>query len=139
METISEMLRARTRDERPGLVAGDSQWSWADVVRLSRARAGLAAALLSGGPPHICVLLDNVPEFCFWLGASALGGSVLVGGNPNHRGDELARDIAHTECQVLVTDLAHLPLVEGLDLGPGIGRPDSDNPRVLVIDSPGYE
>ncbi len=89
--------------------------------------------------PHICVLLDNVPEFCFWLGATALAGNVVVGGNPSHRGDELARDISHTECQLLVTDIAHLPLVEGLDLGPAIGRPGRDNPRVLVVDTPGYE
>ncbi len=139
METISEMLRARIGDERPGLLAGDSQWSWADVVGGSRVRAGLAAELFGAGTPHMCVLLDNVPEFCFWLGAAALGGSVVVGGNPNHRGDELARDIAHTECRLLVTDLDHLPLVEGLDLGPGIGRPGPDNPRVLVIDTPEYE
>ncbi len=139
METISEMLRARAGDERPGLLAGDLAWSWAEVVDRSRVRAGLAADLLAPGPPHICVLLDNVAEFCLWLGAAALGGNVVVGGNPSHRGDEIARDISHTECQLLVTDLAHLPLVEGLDLGPAIGEPSSGNPRVLVIDTPGYE
>lgn len=139
METISEMLRARAGDDRPGLLAGDLAWSWAEVVEQSRIRAGLATALLGPGVPHVCVLLDNVPEFCFWLGAAALGGYVVVGGNPSHRGDELARDISHTECQLLVTDTAHLPLVEGLDLGPAIGRPGGDNPRVLVIDTPGYD
>jgi fatty-acyl-CoA synthase len=139
METIAEMLRARAEDGRPGLLAGDQAWSWADVVDRSRIRAGLAAALLGLGVPHICVLLDNVPEFCFWLGAAALAGNVVVGGNPSHRGDELARDISHTECQLLVTDGAHLPLVEGLDLGPAIGRPGRDNPRVLVVDTPQYE
>ena len=139
METISEMLRARVDDERRGLLAGDLSWSWAEVVGESRARAGLANELLRPGPAHICVLLDNIPEFCFWLGAAALGGTVVVGGNPNHRGDELARDISHTECQLLVTDRAHLSLVEGLDLGPSIGKPGGDSRNVLVIDTPGYE
>ena len=66
-----------------------------------------------------------------------LGGDVVVGGNPNHRGDELASDISHTECRLVVTDSAHLPLIEGLDLGQAIGRPGRDNPRVLVIDHAG--
>jgi len=139
METISEMLGTRSGDTRPGLVAGDESWSWSEVVDLSRSRAALAADLLDPGPPHICVLLDNVPEFCFWLGGAALGGTVLVGGNPNHRGDELARDISHTECQILVTDTAHLPLVDGLDLGPAIGKVTGGNPRVLLVDSPEYQ
>ena len=38
-----------------------------------------------------------------------------------------------------MTDEAHLPLVEGLDLGPAIGVPGSDNRSVLVIDTPRYE
>ncbi|MFZ0668183.1 MAG: AMP-binding protein [Acidimicrobiales bacterium] len=139
METISEMLLARTGDPRPGLLAGEASWTWAEVIDESLARRDLASSLLGGGPPHICVLLDNVPEFCFWLGATALGGMVLVGGNSSHRGDELARDISHTECQLLVTDLAHLPLVDGLHLGAGIGTVHTGNPRVLVVDSPGFD
>ena len=38
-----------------------------------------------------------------------------------------------------MTDSGHLPLVDGLDLGPAIGVADARNPRVLVIDSPRYE
>jgi fatty-acyl-CoA synthase len=139
METISEILCARATDQAPGLVYGDSSWTWAEAVSCSRARAALATGLISDGPPHICVLLDNVPEFSFWLGATALSGHVLVGGNPNHRGDELSRDISHTECQLLVTDIAHLPLVDGLGLGPAIGVAAQENPRILLIDSARYQ
>jgi fatty-acyl-CoA synthase len=139
METISEMIHARADDQAPGLVVGDSSWTWAETVGCSRARASLAATLVSDGPPHICVLLDNVPEFSFWLGATALAGHVLVGGNPNHSRDELSRDIAHTECQLVVTDMAHLPLVDGLDLGPAIGVATEENPRILLVDSARYE
>jgi fatty-acyl-CoA synthase len=139
METIFEMVRARETDDAPGLVAGDSSWTWREAVSHSGARAAYASTLFSEGPPHICVLLDNVPEFSFWLGAAALAGHVLVGGNPNHRGDELARDISHTECQMVVTDTAHLPLVEGLDLGTAIGIASGENPRILLVDSALYE
>ena len=139
MDTISEMICARADDDSQGLVANDRSWSWAEAVRSSSERAALSRKLMRPGPPHICVLLDNVPEFSFWLGATALAGHVLVGGNPNHRGDELSRDISHTECQLLVTDSGHLPLVDGLDLGQAIGVANVENPRVLVVDSPGYE
>jgi fatty-acyl-CoA synthase len=138
MDTIAEGLAAVAGIERPGLLAGDAAWTWAEVVAQSKIRASLAAERLAPGPQHICVLLDNVPEFCFWLGATALAGTVIVGGNSSHRGEELARDMSHTECQLLVTDTAHLPLVDGLDLGPAIGKAATGNPQVLVVDSPTY-
>jgi fatty-acyl-CoA synthase len=138
VETIADGLEARSGDHRPGLVAGDSTWTWAQVVSHSRTRAALIASVLGGGPPHVCVLLDNVPEFCFWLGGTALAGAVLVGGNPSHRGEELARDISHTECQLVVTDTEHVGLLEGLDLGPAIGKAARDSSRILVVDSPAY-
>lgn len=49
----------------------------------------------------------------------------MAGINPTRRGPELARDILHTDCRVLVTERAHLPLLDGLTL-PGV--------RVLVTD-----
>jgi fatty-acyl-CoA synthase len=84
----------------------------------------------------VAVLLDNVPEFVFWLEATALVGAVMVGANPTHRGDELARDLSHTDCQLLITDRTYLPLVDGLTIGPTIGTVTAANPRVLVIDAP---
>jgi fatty-acyl-CoA synthase len=66
------------------------------------------------------------------MGAAALAGAVLVGGNPTHRGDELARDLSHTECQLLVTNSRYRTLVGGYDLGASL--PQS---RILVIDDPG--
>jgi acyl-CoA synthetase (AMP-forming)/AMP-acid ligase II len=67
----------------------------------------------------------------FWMGAAALAGAVLVGGNPTHRGEELARDLSHTECQLLVTDRGYRTLVEGHDLGPALPAE-----RILVVDDP---
>jgi fatty-acyl-CoA synthase len=137
MDTIAHHLLARAGDPRPGLLSGDRSWTWAEVVETSAQRAAWLAEVRQGGPFHVALLLDNVPDFCFWLGATALAGAVVVGANPTHRGSELARDLAHTRCQLLVTDTAHLPLVEGLDLGPALGVASATNPRVVVVDDPG--
>ncbi|GAA1231045.1 AMP-binding protein [Streptomyces aureus] len=94
------------------------------------ARAALLADLLPrGADPHLGVLLDNTPEFPLWLSAAALAGAAVAGVNPTRRGPELARDILHTDCRVLVTERAHLPLLDGLRL-PGV--------RILVTDSDAY-
>jgi fatty-acyl-CoA synthase len=138
MDTIAHFLLARAEDDHTGLVAGDESWTWAEVVTAGRSRADFLAASVLPGPPHAAVLLDNVPEFAFWLGAAAVAGVAVVGANPTHSGPELARDIAHTRCQWLVTDRAHLPLVEGFDLGDALGTASAANPRVLVVDDPGY-
>jgi fatty-acyl-CoA synthase len=131
METIDEMIRLRAGDDGTGLVFGDRRWSHREVVEAQAARAALLSALRQPGPFHVAVLLDNVPEFVFWLGGAALAGAVLVGANPTHRGDELARDLTHTECQLLVTNAAYRPLVEGVDLGAALPAD-----RVLTIDDP---
>ena len=138
MDTMAELLRARVGDPHVGLMADDETWTWDDVVAAAATRAAVLAERRGPGPFHVATLLDNVPEHVLWLSAAALAGAVLVGGNTTHRGGDLARDLAHTECQLLVTDTAHLPLVDGLDLGPGIGPVEGAGPRVVVVDDPGY-
>ena len=135
MDTMDELFRARAGDPHLGLVAGEDEWRWDQVVAAGAARAALLASLRRPGPFHVATLLDNVPEHVFWMAAAAVSGAVVVGGNTTHRGAELARDLAHTQSQVLVTDTAHLRLVDGLDLGPGIGVAGADNDRVVVVDS----
>ncbi len=129
MSTIDELIRRRAGDDRPGLLAGDRSWTHAEVVRAQGERAAVLASLRRPGPFHVALLSDNVPEYLFWLGGAALAGAVLVGGNPTHRGDELARDLSHTECQLLITDADHVGLVDGHDLGPSLPAD-----RILVID-----
>ena len=75
--------------------------------------------------------MDNVPEFPMWLGAAALVGGVIVGINPTRRGPELARDITHAGCQLIVTEAAYHDLLGGLDL-------DLSADRVLQVDSAPY-
>ena len=55
----------------------------------------------------------------------------MVGINPTRQGEELARDIRHTDCQLIVTESHHLPLLDGLDVG-------VDRDRILVVDDPAY-
>jgi fatty-acyl-CoA synthase len=135
---MAHLLARLAEERRPGLAFGEQRWSWAQVLEAASGRAALLGRLLEPGPPHVAVLLDNVPEYHFWLCACALAGAVVVGANPTHRGEELARDLAHTRCQLLVTDTAHLALVEGLVLGDAIGAVDRANRRVLVTDSGAY-
>src|ERR1700674_3321104 len=100
----------------------DEEWSYAATVQACADRAAWLAAHRGPGPFHVGVLLDNIPEFTFWLGAAALAGAAVVGITPPRRGAELARDITHTDCQFLVTESASLPLLDGLDLGIGTTR-----------------
>ncbi|MCF3135766.1 AMP-binding protein [Streptomyces olivochromogenes] len=118
--TVAELVAARWGDHRPGLRFEDRALTHHEVAAGAAARAALLADLLPpGAEPHVGVLLDNTPEFPLWLGAAALAGAAVAGVNPTRRGPELARDILHTECPLLITEHAHLPLLDGLDL-PGV-------------------
>jgi fatty-acyl-CoA synthase len=128
--TIAGLLAARAGDASAGLRFEDATWSWAEVVAECAARAALLDDLLDDSqPPHVGVLLENVPEYVFLLGAAALSGATIVGINPTRRGEELAADVRHTDCQYVVTDREHVALLDGLDLGvPG--------DCVLLVDAP---
>ncbi|THA64528.1 acyl-CoA synthetase [Streptomyces sp. A0958] len=130
-ETIADLLLARAGDDHPGLLTRERSWTWDEVVQESAARAALARELRTDGPFHIGVLLDNVPEYVFWLGAAALAGAAVVGINPTRRGAELEREVRHTDCAMIVTDRAGLALLDGLDVG-------VDRDRYLVVDAPEY-
>src|SRR5260370_781389 len=122
MPTIAELIRARAADDHPAILFEDRSGSYAEYVTACAERAALLEELRRPGPFHVGVLLDNVPEFAMWLGAAAVAGAVVVGINPTRRGAELARDITHTECQLLVTEERHAPLLDGVDTGVGPDR-----------------
>ncbi|MEU5975079.1 AMP-binding protein [Streptomyces sp. NPDC047315] len=129
--TVAELVRRQWGDRRVGLRTRGRVLSHHQVAAGAAARAALLADLLPrGAQPHVGVLLDNTVEYPLWLGAAALAGAAVAGVNPTRRGAELARDVTHTECRLLLTQRAHLPLLDGLDL-PGI--------RVLVTDADAYE
>jgi fatty-acyl-CoA synthase len=130
-DTVAGLLRGRAGDGHPALLFEDERYSWAEFVDAAGQRAQMALALRREGPFHIGILLDNAPEFLFWIAGSALVGATAVGINPTRRGDELAHDIRHTDCQLIITDRGHLPLLEGLDTGVEL-------PRVILVDTPSY-
>jgi len=134
-ETVRDLLRRRAHDERAALRFEDETWTWAEHVETSRDRAAWLLAerraLPAEAPFHVGVLLDNVPEFSFVLGAAALAGACVVGINPTRRGDELARDVRHTRCAWIVTERRHLPLLDGLDCG-------VPRERIHVVDEPAW-
>ena len=131
MSTIAQLLAARSGDEHPGLLDPTGTWSWREVVLAGARRGALAAGLLGEGPPHIGVLLPNVPEYLWWLGAAAFSGATVVGVNPTRRGEALAADIRATDCQMLVTDAEGAELLRGIDHG-------IDPDRVLEVGSEPY-
>ncbi|WP_280833411.1 AMP-binding protein [Mycolicibacterium frederiksbergense] len=130
-DSIGAMLLDRVGDERLGLRTRDRDWTWDEVVAESAARGSLAQALRADGPFHIGVLLDNVPDFLFWLGGAALVGATIVGINPTRGAAELEAEIRLADCQLIVTDAAGAERLRGLELGLA---PD----RFLVVDDPDY-
>ena len=127
-ETIQQLLRERVADTAPAVRYGTQEWTWQE--HLAEA-AGEASALLSiadtDRPVHIGALLGNTPEMLTAMAAAGLGGYVLCGINDTRRGPALARDILRADCQILLTDAAHIDLLAGLDL-PGV--------RILETSSP---
>jgi fatty-acyl-CoA synthase len=66
---------------------------------------------------HVGALLGNTPEMLAQMAAAGLGGYVLCGLNTTRRGEALAADVRRADCQFVVTDPEHRPLLDGLDLG----------------------
>ncbi|MFF7068546.1 long-chain-fatty-acid--CoA ligase [Streptomyces pseudovenezuelae] len=128
--TVAELVAGRWGDHRPGLWFEGRVLTHHEVAAGAAVRAALLADLLPGPGAHIGVLLDNTPEYPLWLCAAALARTAVAGINPTRRGPELARDILHTECRLLVTEPSRLPLLHGLDL-PGV--------RLLVTGTEEYD
>ncbi|WP_280417370.1 AMP-binding protein [Nocardia carnea] len=125
------MLLDRLGDSHLGVRTRERDWTWDETVRESAARGALATALRVDGPFHIGVLLENTPEYLFWLGGAALSGAVIVGINPTRRGAELEAEIRYVDCQLIVTDTAGMAQLRELDLG-------LDEDRFVLVDAPSY-
>ena len=128
--TFAEVLLLRAEDDHPGLLFEDSHWSWRELVQECVERSETLLELRRPGRPfHVGVLLENVPEFVFLIGAAALSGATVAGINSTRRGDELAADIRSVDCDMIVTDTTLIGLLDGLDTG-------VPQDRVFTIDGP---
>ncbi len=134
MDTFAEVVRSRKGDDKIGLRFEDRQWTWDEVTQESADRA---AALTATVPEpaerrrHIGVLLENVPDFVFWIGAGALAGAVVVGINASRSGREIADDIRQADVDFVITESRLAHLVDGTDHG-------LPADRILDIDSSEY-
>jgi fatty-acyl-CoA synthase len=126
--TTGELLRGLAESDAVGFRFGDDVWTYRELVQEASRRAALFADLRDADrPPHIGVLLDNAPDYLFWLTAAALSGAVIVGINSTYRGEQLGLLVRHTDCQVVVTDTSFDALLDGVDIG-------VDPDRVLRVD-----
>jgi fatty-acyl-CoA synthase len=138
VSTFAEVVRARAGDSRVGVVSGGERHTWGSVVQQAADRAAFLSATdgpATGGAGrqlHIGVLLENVPDYVYWTCAAALAGAVVVGINPTRRGPELAGDIRHTDCDLIITEDSLAGLLSGLDHGVPLAR-------IYNIDDPSYE
>jgi fatty-acyl-CoA synthase len=133
MTTAAEILRGRVDDESIAFCFEDHRWTYRQLLEEAGRRAALFDAVRDPDrPPHIGVLLENVPDYLFWLAAAAVSGTVLVGINSTYRGDQLGQLVRHTDCQLLVTSKDKGQLFDDVDTGVA---PD----RILLVDDPTYE
>ena len=132
--TFADVVRSRCGDDAVGLRFEDQQWTWDEVVREGAVRAAVLSALVprpEDRQVHVGVLLENVPDFVFWIAGGALAGSVVVGINASRSGRELGSDIRHADVDLLVTERRLAHLLEGAEHG-------VPAERVLDVDDPSY-
>ena len=119
--------------DRPAIRFGDEVWThaalaaeavrWANLFLAQRA----ARPAEDGRPLHVGVLLDNTPDYLFALAGAAFAGATVVGLNPTRVGEHLARDIDHTDIDLVVTEPDRIDGLAGIDLR------DRRGPRVAPV------
>ena len=129
LPTIRDSVLSRASDDSLAMLFEDEQHTYREFTAGCVARAHLLLDRRRAGPFHVGALLDNGPEYSMLLGGAAVAGAAVVGINPTRQGAELARDIIHADCDIIVTESRHRGLLDGLDLG-------AANGRVLDVDSP---
>ena len=141
--TVAALVRGRADDDNVGLLYRDHSWTWREVVAEAATRASWLRETLDGDrPPHVGVLLPNVPEYVFLMFGAALAGACVVGINPTRRGAELERDIEHTCCQLVIWPTRRTPTSSSVRCaskmrhGPthrGAALPDTDPPATTLM------
>ncbi|MCE7884537.1 MAG: acyl-CoA synthetase [Actinobacteria bacterium ATB1] len=110
--------------ERPALVERDGTgMSWAELG----ARAGAVATVLRShrpedGPFHVGILAPNVREWPELVMGSFMAGATVVGLNTTRHGADLARDVSHARCCVVVAQESCLEETRLPDTGVPIVR-----------------
>ena len=109
----------------------DATWTFAETLRDASAYANLFLERRDVALPfHVGLLLENRPEFVLAQLGAGLCGAVIVGLNPTRRGEPLARDIAHADCQIVLTEERFAP-----ELAETLAAPGAPEPIVLVAET----
>jgi fatty-acyl-CoA synthase len=113
---LGDVLRQRAADPasagRAFLRADDARLTWAETHATASRFGNLLLRLRDPRRPfHLGILMENRPEFVLAELGAALAGAVVVGLNPTRRGAHLARDVAHADCQVVLTEEKLAPLL----------------------------
>ncbi len=132
--TFADLLRAHVADPamaaRPFIRFEDETLTFAETARAAARFANLFLAHRDPARPfHVGLLLENRPEFVLAQLGAAMAGAVIVGLNPTRRGVPLARDVAHSDCQLVVTEEKFAGA-----LAEALATPDAPSPRVLVAE-----
>jgi fatty-acyl-CoA synthase len=130
IETVQQLLRSRMDDDSVAMRHGDERWTWREHLAEASAEASALIAMADPSRPmHVGAQLGNTPAMLRSMAAAALGGYVLCGINTTRRGEALAGDIRRSDCQLVLANAEHMPLLDGLDLG---------GANVVDVDGPSY-
>ncbi|WP_167105518.1 fatty-acid--CoA ligase FadD1 [Mycobacterium sp. DL592] len=117
IDTVQALLRERMADDGIAVLSPERSWTWREHLADAAAEASALIAMADPDRPlHIGALLTNSPAYTRAMAAAALGGYVLCGINTTRRGEGLVSDIRRSDCQLLLVDSDHAPLLDGLDL-----------------------
>jgi fatty-acyl-CoA synthase len=116
-ETVQQLLRDRMHDDTTAVAYGGRTWTWREHLAEAETEAAALIELADPTRPvHVGALLTNSPAMLRAMAAAALGGYVLCGINTTRRGAGLLGDIRRSDCQILLVDPEHRPLLDRLDL-----------------------
>ncbi|KMO67095.1 fatty-acid--CoA ligase FadD1 [Mycolicibacterium chlorophenolicum] len=116
-ETVQQLLRELRSGDGVAVTYDGQRWTWREHLAEAEAQAAALIAIADPDRPlHVGVLLGNTPDMLTAMAAAGLGGYVVCGINDTRRGEALLRDVRRADCQILLTDDAHLGLLDGLDL-----------------------
>ncbi len=129
MDNAGDIFLSRAGDTKPALFFENQWWSGNGLFAESACRANYLKAYSGNDPVNVGLLMDNIPEHVFWIGACALAGATIAFLNSTRKGEDLARDVSHSECGFLVVESRYFDR-----LPPRLVQQLGD--RLLVVDTP---
>jgi fatty-acyl-CoA synthase len=126
--SYADLLRRHAADPalagRPFLRTEEAASTFAETLRAASRYGHLFLARRDPDRPfHVGLLLENRAEFVLAELGAGLCGAVVVGLNPTRRGAHLARDVAHADCQLIVTEARFAPQLDEALAGAGTSAP----------------